>query len=58
MGTLIGASLLMLGMGPMYRQIGRKGLKRIENEGPRLAEVVQKLLGEFLDNASLEVDND
>jgi DNA polymerase/3'-5' exonuclease PolX len=31
-------------VGLIYRQMGRKGLESIENVGPRLAEVVAKLL--------------
>jgi hypothetical protein len=31
-------------LGLVYRQMGRKGLESIENVGPRLAEVVEKLL--------------
>lgn len=38
------------GRGLIYRQMGRKGLKSIENVGPRLAEVVENLLAQQLDN--------
>jgi len=31
-------------LGLVYQQMGRKGLESIENVGPRLAEVVEKLL--------------
>jgi hypothetical protein len=39
-------------VGLIYRQMGRKGLETIENVGPRLAEVIENLLGELLDNQS------
>jgi DNA polymerase/3'-5' exonuclease PolX len=38
---------LEVDIGLLYRQMGRKGLESIENVGPRLAEVVEKLLCEW-----------
>ena len=32
-------------MGLIYRQMGRKGLEGIENVGPRLAAVIEELIG-------------
>jgi DNA repair photolyase len=38
---------LEVGIGLLHRQMGRKGLESIENVGPRLAAVVEKLLHEW-----------
>jgi len=32
-------------VGLIYRQMGRKGLEGIENVGPRLAAVIEELIG-------------
>ena len=34
-------------VGLIYRQMGRKGLESIENVGPRMAEAVERVLGEL-----------
>jgi hypothetical protein len=38
---------LEVDIGLLYGQMGRKGLERIENVGPRLAEVIEGLLAEL-----------
>ena len=40
------------GIGLLYRQMGRKGLKGIDNVGRRLAALIENLLPEWLDGPS------
>lgn len=34
----------VLGVGPIYRQLGHRGLESIENTVPRLAELIEALI--------------
>ncbi len=40
-------------IGLVYRQMGRKGLEGIENVGPRMVEVIEKLINELSTNQSI-----